>query len=208
MRAASSPRSVPPATTPRSFPRDIRDERRTNDHSQQEQLAQGRHDTAAAQGRRHPAALRTRPTVVDCGCGQAEHQHADRCWSSRSWSPPSSARTGSPGQQLERGVAATASPAQPPAAGGVSAQARAALRAAAVAAAAAARPLTGAATVEGGVQKISVDLSPGSYNPNIIQLKAGVPAEITFSQSRRLHRHRPVPGPRLPGGPLRPVPRP
>jgi plastocyanin len=45
-----------------------------------------------------------------------------------------------------------------------------------------AAPVTGAAKVSGGVQKISVDLSSGSYNPNVIQLKAGVPAEITFGQ--------------------------
>lgn len=44
-------------------------------------------------------------------------------------------------------------------------------------------PVEGAATVEGDVQKISVDLSTGSYNPNVIKLKAGVPAEITFGQS-------------------------
>ncbi|MDO9107757.1 MAG: cupredoxin domain-containing protein [Coriobacteriia bacterium] len=44
-------------------------------------------------------------------------------------------------------------------------------------------PIEGAATVEGGVQKISVDLSSGSYNPNVIKLKAGVPTEITFGQS-------------------------
>jgi hypothetical protein len=43
--------------------------------------------------------------------------------------------------------------------------------------------VTGTAKVEGGVQKISVDLSSGSYNPNTIKLKAGVPAEITFGQS-------------------------
>ncbi len=41
---------------------------------------------------------------------------------------------------------------------------------------------TGAAKIVGGVQKIKVDASQG-YNPNTIQLKAGVPAEITFSQS-------------------------
>jgi len=44
-------------------------------------------------------------------------------------------------------------------------------------------PVEGAATVEGDVQKISVDLSTGSYNPNVIKLKAGVPTEITFGQS-------------------------
>jgi uncharacterized protein len=40
----------------------------------------------------------------------------------------------------------------------------------------------GAAKASGGVQKIAVDVSQG-YNPNEIALKAGVPAEITFSQS-------------------------
>jgi plastocyanin len=38
------------------------------------------------------------------------------------------------------------------------------------------------ATVTGGVQKISVDVSKGYYDPASIVLKAGVPAEITFSQ--------------------------
>jgi len=41
----------------------------------------------------------------------------------------------------------------------------------------------GAAAVEGDVQKISIDLSKGYYEPNVITLKAGVPAEITFGQS-------------------------
>ena len=44
-------------------------------------------------------------------------------------------------------------------------------------------PIEGAATVSGGVQKIDIDLSSGSYNPNVIKLKAGVPTEITFGQS-------------------------
>ncbi len=44
-------------------------------------------------------------------------------------------------------------------------------------------PVEGSATVSGAVQKIDVDLSTGSYNPNVIKLKAGVPAEITFGQS-------------------------
>ena len=44
-------------------------------------------------------------------------------------------------------------------------------------------PLEGAAVVEGDVQKIAVDVST-VYNPNVIKLKAGVPAEITFSQSQ------------------------
>ena len=38
----------------------------------------------------------------------------------------------------------------------------------------------GTATLSGGVQKISVDVTT-VYNPNVIKLKAGVPAEITFS---------------------------
>ncbi|MCE5190288.1 MAG: cupredoxin domain-containing protein [Actinomycetia bacterium] len=44
-------------------------------------------------------------------------------------------------------------------------------------------PTEGSAVTEGGVQKASVDLSTGSYNPSTIKLKAGVPAEITFGQS-------------------------
>ena len=39
------------------------------------------------------------------------------------------------------------------------------------------------ATSDAGVQKISVDVSKGYYDPSTIVLKAGVPAEITFSQS-------------------------
>lgn len=40
----------------------------------------------------------------------------------------------------------------------------------------------GVAEVVGDVQKIEIDLSSGIYNPNVIKLKAGVPAEITFGQ--------------------------
>jgi hypothetical protein len=40
----------------------------------------------------------------------------------------------------------------------------------------------GTAVVAGSIQKISVDLSSGNYNPNVIKLKAGIPAEITFGQ--------------------------
>ena len=43
-------------------------------------------------------------------------------------------------------------------------------------------PVEGAAAVNGGTQAISVDLSKGYYEPNVIILKAGVPAEITFGQ--------------------------
>jgi plastocyanin len=39
------------------------------------------------------------------------------------------------------------------------------------------------ADVSGDVQKIAVDVSKGYYDPSTIELKAGVPAEITFSQS-------------------------
>jgi len=42
---------------------------------------------------------------------------------------------------------------------------------------------TGAAEVAGDVQKITVDVSKGYYDPSTIELKAGIPAEITFSQS-------------------------
>jgi hypothetical protein len=41
----------------------------------------------------------------------------------------------------------------------------------------------GTAKVAGGVQKIAVDVGL-QYNPNVIKLKAGVPAEITFSQAQ------------------------
>lgn len=43
--------------------------------------------------------------------------------------------------------------------------------------------ITKKATVSGGVQKVSVDLSKGYYDPNTISLKAGVPAEVTFGQA-------------------------
>jgi len=42
--------------------------------------------------------------------------------------------------------------------------------------------IEGAAAVEGDVQRISVDATNG-YDPNVIRLTAGVPAEITFSQA-------------------------
>ncbi len=42
---------------------------------------------------------------------------------------------------------------------------------------------TKGASVSGGVQKIAVDVSKGYYDPSTIELKAGVPAEITFSQA-------------------------
>ena len=57
--------------------------------------------------------------------------------------------------------------------------------AAPAAAPAAARPpqSEGAAALAGDVQKISVSVGASGYNPNVIKLKAGVPAEITFGQS-------------------------
>ena len=42
--------------------------------------------------------------------------------------------------------------------------------------------ITKSASVQGGVQTVSVDLSKGYYDPSTIQLKAGVPAEITFGR--------------------------
>jgi len=44
-------------------------------------------------------------------------------------------------------------------------------------------PVEGAAEVAGDVQTLSVDLSKGYYQPNVLKLKAGVPAKITFGQS-------------------------
>lgn len=41
-------------------------------------------------------------------------------------------------------------------------------------------PVEGTAKLDGGVQRIAVDVTT-VYNPNVIKLKAGVPAEITFS---------------------------
>jgi len=41
---------------------------------------------------------------------------------------------------------------------------------------------SGTAKVEGGVQRISVDLSKGFYDPSVIDAKAGVPLEISFGQ--------------------------
>lgn len=49
--------------------------------------------------------------------------------------------------------------------------------------AAASEPIEGAATLDGDVQRITIDTSAGFYDPNIITLAAGVPAEITFTQA-------------------------
>lgn len=51
------------------------------------------------------------------------------------------------------------------------------------AAAPASSRVTKSATVAAGVQKITVDTSKGYYDPSSIQLKAGVPAEITFTRA-------------------------
>jgi len=44
-------------------------------------------------------------------------------------------------------------------------------------------PTEGVAEIAGDVQTVSVDLSQGYYQPNVLKLKAGVPAQITFGQS-------------------------
>jgi Cupredoxin-like domain len=38
----------------------------------------------------------------------------------------------------------------------------------------------GAATLTGGVQKIAIDLTQGSYSPNYVTAKAGTPIEMDF----------------------------
>lgn len=50
-------------------------------------------------------------------------------------------------------------------------------------ASASAAPIEGTAKIDGAVQRITIDTSSGSYNPNTITLKAGVPAELTFGQA-------------------------
>jgi plastocyanin len=45
-------------------------------------------------------------------------------------------------------------------------------------------PVEGAATANGGVQTITVSVGASGYQPNVVKLKAGVPAEITFGQSQ------------------------
>lgn len=41
----------------------------------------------------------------------------------------------------------------------------------------------GATSVEGGVQTLAIDTSTGSFNPNVVKAKAGIPIELTFSQA-------------------------
>ena len=43
-------------------------------------------------------------------------------------------------------------------------------------------PIEGVAALEGDIQKISVDLSQGFFDPNIIELQAGVPTVIEFGE--------------------------
>jgi hypothetical protein len=42
----------------------------------------------------------------------------------------------------------------------------------------------GAAVIEGGVQRVSIDTATGSWSPSEIALKEGIPTEITFSEGR------------------------
>lgn len=49
--------------------------------------------------------------------------------------------------------------------------------------ASASKPVAGSAALSDGVQRIDVKVTT-SYSPNVIRLKAGVPAEITFSQAQ------------------------
>ena len=42
------------------------------------------------------------------------------------------------------------------------------------------KKVSGATTLSGGVQKIAIDLTTGSYSPNEIKAKAGVPIELAF----------------------------
>lgn len=44
-------------------------------------------------------------------------------------------------------------------------------------------PVEGAATVAGNVQTIDIDTSTGSFAPNVVKAKAGVPIELNFSQA-------------------------
>ena len=48
----------------------------------------------------------------------------------------------------------------------------------------AAEPIEGAAVVDGDVQRISVDVSGGYFDPSEIVLTAGIPTEITFSEGQ------------------------
>ncbi|GAV31900.1 uncharacterized protein conserved in bacteria [Coriobacteriaceae bacterium EMTCatB1] len=43
--------------------------------------------------------------------------------------------------------------------------------------------VTGTATVEGSVQRITIDTSTGRYVPDVVVLARGIPAEITFTQA-------------------------
>ncbi len=43
--------------------------------------------------------------------------------------------------------------------------------------------IEGATTLEGDVQRLTIDTSSGSFNPNVVKAKAGVPLELTFTQA-------------------------
>jgi len=93
----------------------------------------------------------------------------------------SNASTASTGSPL---VAAAGSAGSPAAASGSGATAPVAGGGGCCGGGAAAGPkTTKKADSTGSIQKISVDLSKGYYDPSTIELKAGVPAEITFGQS-------------------------
>lgn len=42
----------------------------------------------------------------------------------------------------------------------------------------------GTATLGGGVQRVSIDLSKGYYDPTVIHAKADIPLEISFGQGQ------------------------
>ena len=44
-------------------------------------------------------------------------------------------------------------------------------------------PIEGATTVTGDTQTIDIDTSTGSFAPNVVKAKAGVPIELNFSQA-------------------------
>jgi len=90
---------------------------------------------------------------------------------------PSSASTATPAA-VSAAAQAPVTAAQAPAAGAKSAGACCG-GASAPAGAKTSKP----ADVAGNVQKITVDTSKGYYDPSTIELKAGIPAEITFTQS-------------------------
>jgi hypothetical protein len=73
-------------------------------------------------------------------------------------------------------------PASPPPAGGSTAASPAPVASATAPSSVPAGAPEGTATVGGGVQRISIDLTKGYFDPSIIHAKAGVPLEISFGQ--------------------------